>query len=906
MGNNEDIIAMAECLNEDSPYEALLSVSALSESIAMSAAKTLSTSMITKSDKKQGVGSNIHGKMRHSRFLQNQNEKNNARKNKNEQASQEEKAEEQERYPICLPSSLQFIPSSKLRHQLNSNAENNNQNMDDSTVNDFRGEAVNISPYLNSTNSSIDTSVVCSESILSSLSKIAQGGSKASTEMRQLEDQRYVYETEATDVSNALKLREYSNLASSALSAQRYKEAALNVQSFRNILSSNRAKEWAGKSTLRQFARTEDVLQRVIMEKYEQAVGRGDLNGLSELTPLLGTLHLASDGVALYLKYSRDALFQAMEVQPVKSVENNSDLATEGQGKRLTRRQQQELQQQQQQQMALAEENKICSRLARIFNAGVTHLRHHLPMVASSLGDADGDAALVQLVYLEVEKRANQYWKEFANDKKLSSLESKASRVTTRIEEKYVNGLGMNMDEEEENDDVLEGEGMLGNSNSHNSSSGNLSSGLTLSYYDDEENDCGFNAALGSLADLDQVMDETALALQHTESYERFIRHAVDQVIKARELRMIKKRNEQKWKQEQLLDKDRDDNKNNDENPVEEVEEKMDYEEAAIKILPTHTELNETVAEIGGYYSGLERSLLLASMQRAFLSAETSADSDPGKYSPMGIMVESVPGDNRNGISSSQSLARNPLQTSVVEECLYAAQRSTMRAFATGHSGTACAAANFCSDSLGRVLLEVLIRRAEDSTASLKPGEGLLEGNGGLGQAALSVINSGQKRLKMAGKKTEEKNTDLDSVEMKRKIYVGIAHACAHYNDMEVAAAYTQRLENQFLEEIDSTFPPGNMTEQLRMCVKSLTPVHESFQNASKRCIEQLVIQILPRVRSITNDAVGQEGTATTSFMKTSVIGRDAGNASTVKMNYDLDDEAYELSQISEGYMNKM
>ena len=45
-------------------------------------------------------------------------------------------------------------------------------------------------------------------------------------------------------------------------------------------------------------------------------------------------------------------------------------------------------------------------KLANIYNVPVMHLQHHFPMVAYALGDANGDTALVQLVYIEAEKRA--------------------------------------------------------------------------------------------------------------------------------------------------------------------------------------------------------------------------------------------------------------------------------------------------------------------------------------------------------------------------------------------------------------------------------------------------------------------------------------------------------------------
>ena len=44
-------------------------------------------------------------------------------------------------------------------------------------------------------------------------------------------------------------------------------------------------------------------------------------------------------------------------------------------------------------------------------------------------------------------------------------------------------------------------------------------------------------------------------------------------------------------------------------------------------LLPPHTALNEVSAEIGGYYSSLERCLLLAGMQRAFIHASLPNES---------------------------------------------------------------------------------------------------------------------------------------------------------------------------------------------------------------------------------------------------------------------------------------
>ena len=324
---------------------------------------------------------------------------------------------------------------------------------------------------------------------------------------------------------------------------------------------------------------------------------------------------------------------------------------------------------------------------------------------------------------------------------------------------------------------------------------------------------------------------------------------------------------------------------------------------------PPHVQaLNEVAAEIGGYYSSLERCLLLAGMQRAFIQASYPDDSTFARVATAGPS------------SSDRGAGSRALQTNLVEECLFAARRSTLRAFATGHTGTASAAANVCVDVLGRVLLEVLVRRAKVGAALVKPGEGLLPGQAGLGQAALSLAGKGLRgglqgvstrtglRVGDVGLGAEETAEDL-----RQRTLLGVARAAANFNDLEVAADYTRRLEGNFLREIDAGYPRGQGTEQLRMCVRGLGGVVESFQGASARSMEDLVAAVTPRARQIVNEAVGQDaggsnaGSAATNFLGSPVlaVGNNAGTAATV-LDYNLDDDAFELSQISEGYIGRL
>jgi len=158
--------------------------------------------------------------------------------------------------------------------------------------------------------------------------------------------------------------------------------------------------------------------------------------------------------------------------------------------------------------------------------------------------------------------------------------------------------------------------------------------------------------------------------------------------------------------------------------------------------------------------------------------------------------------------------------------------------------------------------------------------------------------------MAVIGVKQSTEKEKASSQQQQLKLYQGISRACAFYNDLEVAMEYTKRLEAQFFQEIQTSYPEDcTMTEQLRTCIKLLTPVMEHFKNAAIRNMEQnLGPQILPKVRNLTNESVGLDASTSgaTSFMSTSAP------VAQVKMNYNLDEEAFELAQVTEGYMSRL
>jgi conserved oligomeric Golgi complex subunit 4 len=173
----------------------------------------------------------------------------------------------------------------------------------------------------------------------------------------------------------------------------------------------------------------------------------------------------------------------------------------------------------------------------------------------------------------------------------------------------------------------------------------------------------------------------------------RFIQHTVREVNRARALRHQAEQEERRVERERrewATGMSGDEAKGENEDDDDDEDEEKEY--SPFEILPAHTQLQEAVAEVGGYYSAIESCLLLASMQRAL----AVPPDDPRQYSPLTIVQAS---STKTGPSSRNGIGSGALQTSLVESSLYAARRGLQRAFATGHTGTASAVSILPSDS---------------------------------------------------------------------------------------------------------------------------------------------------------------------------------------------------------------
>jgi conserved oligomeric Golgi complex subunit 4 len=749
------------------------------------------------------------------------------------------------------------------------------------------------------------TVLACSESIVASLNKISSGGKQASNEIRALEQKKRQLDHHAAVLLAAVAFRQQSARAVQAYASQSWYEAAEAIRPWLmwqqqqhkghpppspsrttpnsnasahsktasdedDVMNDPRLAIYTGEYSLQQLQVTYDQLRKTLLSLYETAVKASDLQTLGKLTPILAIIQLEFDGLRLYKVYLLSVLEKSMQEAMVVN-----DAIPPPTGKNTP---------------SSSASPPPYVAMGRVYNVAVSTLRHHLPMVSHCLYRADGDVSMIQLVHNQTEQTIIPIVQQYQSSRQLARVSRTAIQIYSAIEDRYT------------------GRGMV-----------NHGSNMDSNGQDDTSNqdDCGFSYQIGTLSDVAVTMEEVAICIQHTESYLRFVQHTCMEVNRARKIR-----------HEQTMERNRFERerhewagsgKNNSSSSIEDDKGKKNEEATAyqdVEILSHSTPLHECIAEVGGQYAAIERCLLIASMQRAF---DYTNDDDAKSYRPMSTLSSSS-SSNTNATTNVDAW-----QTILVETCWYAARRGTQRAFATGHTGTASAVTNFVVECLTDVCLPVLTRRSEEyGVHPLKPGDGLLVGSVNLFNNASNLIRQGGGAVTSLQLPTSVTTTaaggsnknKMDEFMRKQKREEGIIRACAMMNDIEVAIHHTKQLESILYKLIDKGFAPNtHETEQLRMCVKALGPVADSFLISSNATIEALETILKPRIRSIVGDAVGSNDTSTFMGAVTTTtlggstkshFGGDHGRSDMMRMNYNLDEEAYNLLQLSEGYVSRL
>jgi hypothetical protein len=744
-------------------------------------------------------------------------------------------------------------------------------------------------------------SVPGSESIYHALSKIAAGGSQASAEIRQLEQAKQDVDDHAASVQMALELRGCAAGASESLQGGDYMGAARLVRpwlDFESEMKSNEedddegeerkterdirtlARAYLGESAIVQLRDAHRRLQSGVVELYRKAVGGGDLATLGQLTPVLAEIRMEDEAVEMYLRYLRSTLHRTLQ-EAVSSEAPSKPPSRSGHHH------------QQQPSPGIL----LTAKMAKVYNLGVQSLRHHLPLVSHCLWRSSGDVKLMALVHSLVEQSVLPLLEENQRHRHWATVTPAAEAIATALADRAVNSRSDDGRSAASTSMSMAAGMMYGSARSAASSYDGV--------VDPDADDCGFSARIGTLADVNLCMDETALLLQHSETYLRFVGHGCSEIERARQLRGLSP--------------------------------SLEIDAGALALRQHQTALHQALAELGGEYATVEHCLLLASMQRSFLMmlnsttpTDSKATNDPRnhQYRPLVLILAAEAPNASSGaglgasamLSSSRSAAAAggvqpgrgapvppaALQTASMDACWYAARKCAQRAFATGHTGTASTMVNLCVDALQNVLLEVATQRAEDATSEL---ETLVVGSAGsLLLAGVMQIRSQHHSTSAAVAAVGSTPSKDEVLRKQREASQGIARACAAFNDLEVAASHSVQLEAILTETIAGGFPPNeHETEQLLLCVRSLSVVTDGFRSASDAAVASFEGMLKPRIRSMLGESSADgssTSSASTAFIGSSVM--KMGERVLSRMNYNLNDEKYNLLQLSEGYMTRL
>lgn len=205
---------------------------------------------------------------------------------------------------------------------------------------------------------------------------------------------------------------------------------------------------------------------------------------------------------------------------------------------------------------------------------------------------------------------------------------------------------------------------------------------------------------------MNEQLNEMALVIQHTQTYERFMRSRV------------------------VLEDEEEDGEGD-----KETNSKAGHDDEKSPVLPSiqESEMGKSVQELAGYYCFFENALLNQAARKAFQWEElhfSSGDGSSGDFT-MG------------GADGDDGLVCFPI-SSAIDEVFYVARNSGLRALATGHTDCAAGVLNMITTVLRDVVGDTMRSRIRHMTTSAK-----LDSSASGDAASLLAASSAQLRDQM-------------------------------------------------------------------------------------------------------------------------------------------------------------
>uniref|UniRef100_A0A7S2WIB6 Conserved oligomeric Golgi complex subunit 4 n=1 Tax=Rhizochromulina marina TaxID=1034831 RepID=A0A7S2WIB6_9STRA len=278
-------------------------------------------------------------------------------------------------------------------------------------------------------------------------------------------------------------------------------------------------------------------------------------------------------------------------------------------------------------------------------------------------------------------------------------------------------------------------------------------------------------------------------------------------------------------------------------------------------VLPSVTALDGVVTELGGDLSNAEMGLLGVGIRKA------------------------IDMDNTAQVAADFSRSSNgdAPTSSAVEDPFLVAGNALNRSLATGNCTVASAVINHVNNSLAEDLFDALKTKGQ-AAANRLGGEGgvasLLTHTGA--QQYLKVMQDNMKKAGVAGPSSSSSSSDtaagrgrdgrggtaedaktgdasMSAAGAKNRT---LLEAMVTFNNLEAAAAYTQRLRENILKDILNDFEEGPEMPQLLAVVQGLQSTAGRYLEARDDALATVATQLKPRIRSLVSDLVSEKSGA--------------------------------------------
>ncbi|KAG3114696.1 hypothetical protein PI124_g6481 [Phytophthora idaei] len=372
------------------------------------------------------------------------------------------------------------------------------------------------------------------------------------------------------------------------------------------------------------------------------------------------------------------------------------------------------------------------------------------------------------------------------------------------------------------------------------------------------------------VAVMNEQLNEMALVIQHTQTYERFMRSRVTC--------------------------EEGDEASNDEE-TEKGEHFDDDKGPVVPVLPPiqESELGKTVQELAGFYCFFENALLNQAAQKAFQWEELHFSSGDGGSG----------GAEGGGIDSDDGLVCFPI-SSAIDEIFYVARNSGLRALATGHVDCAAGVLNMINTVLRDVVGDTMRSRIRHMTTSAK-----MDSAAGGDAASLLAASSAQLRDQMqqqfaklsktvgpvggvntgenAGQTPEQRKEHTPDVTL---------------NSLEVTSGYIAQLKGEFEHELPEAFP--EVPQHIMTCLNALEDASAELKQLLLASRKKLLKLMEPKIASFLNSLLSSSSASSAaSALAASATALSSAGSSSSRRNpvqYELTEAMFTFNEANDPF----